>query len=148
VANGSVVVPSNLTVAGVSFASLNFTAVEPLRKVVNLQTGAVELRADTPFWVGGIFDGTDLAKLADTGRHPFTVTRPSGSTVGIFRISWSTPHPLGINYIVHVTGEFGVAMVRRRIDGPNTSTSFDCFCRDPGSMTTNVNRIIHFSVVA
>jgi len=148
VGNGSVVVPSNLTVGGVSFASLQFTAVEPLRKVVNLQTGAVELRVDAPFWVCGIFDGTDLTKLADTGRHPFTVTRAPGTTVGVFRVSWSTPHPLGINYIVHVTGEFGVAMVRRRIDGPNTSTSFDCFCRDPGSMATNVNRIIHFSVVA
>jgi hypothetical protein len=101
----------------------------------------------SPFWVCGIFDGNDLAKLADTGRHPFTVTRPSGSTVGIFRVSWSTPHPQGVNYITHVTAEFGVAMIRRRTDGPNTSTGFDCFCRDPGSMATNVNRIIHFSVV-
>ena len=78
----------------------------------------------------------------------FTVTRAPGTTVGVFRISWSAPHPLGINYIVHVTGEFGVAMIRRRTDGPNTSTCFDCFCRDPGSMATNVNRIIHLSVYA
>jgi hypothetical protein len=101
----------------------------------------------SPYWVCGIFDGNDLAKLADTGRHPFTVTRPSGSTVGIFRVSWSTPHPQGVNYIIHVTAEFGIAMIRRRTDGPNTSTSFDCFCRDPSNATVNANRIIHFSVV-
>jgi hypothetical protein len=102
----------------------------------------------SPFWVCGIFDGNDLTKSADTGRHPFTVTRPSGSTVGIFRVSWGEPHPQGVNYITHVSGEFGVAMIRRRTDGPNTSTSFDCFCRDAGNIATNANRIIHFSVVA
>jgi hypothetical protein len=122
-ANGHLVVPGNITLSGT-------------------------INGWTPFWVCGIFDGNDLSKLSDAGRYPFTVTRPSGSTVGIFRISWSTPHPLGANYIAHLTGEFGVAMIRRRTDGPNTSTSFDCFCRDPGSMATNVNRIIHFSVYA
>jgi hypothetical protein len=47
----------NLTVGGVSFASLNFTAVQPLQKVVNLSTGAVELRVNAdqlnPFWCAG-----------------------------------------------------------------------------------------------
>jgi len=147
-------VEGTLTLAGQNVAAQlaasepKFTAVSPLQKVVNFQTGQLELRVDSPFWVCGIFDGTDLTKLADTGRYPFTVTRAPGTTVGVFRVSWSTPHPRGNNYIVHVTGEFGVAMVRRRIDGPNTSTSFDCFCRDPGNMANNVNRIIHVSVYA
>jgi hypothetical protein len=101
----------------------------------------------SPYWVGGIFDGNDLAKLADTGRHPFTVTRAPGIATGVFRVSWVDPHPRGVNYITHVTAEFGVAMIRRRTDGPNTSTSFDCFCRDPANMASNVNRVIHFSVV-
>jgi hypothetical protein len=118
--------------------------------VATSDNSAVHVSLDpgwSPYWVCGIFDGNDLTKLADTGRYPFTVTRPSGTTVGVFRVSWSTPHPQGVNYIIHTTAEFGVAMIRRRTDGPNTSTSFDCFCRDSSNLATNANRIIHFSVV-
>jgi hypothetical protein len=102
----------------------------------------------SPFWVCGIFDGNDLSILADTGRHPFTVTRAPGTTSAVFRVSWSTPHPQGVNYIIHVTAETGVAMIRRRTDGPNTSTSFDCFCRDTANFASGANRIIHLSVIA
>jgi hypothetical protein len=102
----------------------------------------------SPFWVRGVFDGNDLTKLADTGRHPFTVTRAPGIATGVFRVSWDEPHPQGDNYTMHVTAEMGVAIIRRRTDGPNTSTSFDCLCRDTSNFANNVNRIIHVTVYA
>jgi hypothetical protein len=100
VGNGSVVVPSNLTVGGVSFASLNFTAVQPLQKVVNLQTGAVELRVDStqlnPFWCAGKVGSTGNV-LANIGRVSFTATRTS---LGQWTVTFATPHPSANNVVV------------------------------------------------
>jgi hypothetical protein len=123
VANGSVVVPSNLTVGGVSFASLNFTAIQPLQKVVNLQTGAVELRVDAgalnPFYCAGKvgFNGTILST---SGRVNFTVVRTSA---GQYTVTYATPHPLEHN-IVQVSG-FGYAMVSN-----TTATGFNVQLRN------------------
>jgi hypothetical protein len=103
VGNGSVVVPSNLTVGGVSFASLNFTAVQPLQKVVNLSTGAVELRVDenalNPFWCAGKV-GFNGAVLSTRGQVNFTVTRTAS---GQYTVTYAVPHPQEHN-IVQVSG--------------------------------------------
>jgi hypothetical protein len=108
VGNGSVVVPSNLTVGGVSFASLNFTAIEPLRKVVNLQTGAVELRVDTaqlggnPIFCGGRVDGATATQLSSIGQVGYTVSRPSGQATGIWTITFNSP-AANNNYVIQLT---------------------------------------------
>jgi hypothetical protein len=144
VANGSVTIPNTLTVGGVSFASLNLTAIEPLRKVVNLQTGAVELRVDSPFWVCGVFDGVTLAKLSDSGRFPFTVTRPLGG-VGVYRVAWTTAHPLGMNYAVFLTSETGIPFVRGRSD--ISSTGFNIAVRDANAYANSADRVVHVVVM-
>jgi hypothetical protein len=104
VGNGSVVVPDNLTVGGVSFASLQFTAVEPLRKVVNLQTGAVELRVDTadlggnPFFCAGRVNA-DATVASSVGQVGYTVSRASGFPTGVYRIQFASPAPNN-NYVI------------------------------------------------
>jgi hypothetical protein len=115
VGNGSVVVPSNLTVGGVSFASLQFTAVEPLRKVINLQTGAVELRVDTaqlggnPIFCGGRVNGATATQLSSIGQVGYTVSRPSGQAIGIWTITFNSP-AVNNNYVVQLTNmNFGAS---------------------------------------
>ena len=59
-----------------------------------------------PWWVAGKVDGTTLTILKNKGRYPFTVSRPTGYTTGIFNIEWTgNPHPDGINYIICCSGE-------------------------------------------
>jgi hypothetical protein len=88
----------NLTVGGVSFASLNFTAIEPLRKVVNLQTGAIELRVDTadlggnPFFCAGRVNAAATV-ASSIGQVGYTVSRPGGFPTGVYRIQFDSPAP-------------------------------------------------------
>jgi len=59
-----------------------------------------------PWWVAGKVDGTTLTILKNKGRYPFTVSRPTGYTTGIFNIEWvGNPHPDGSNYIISCSGE-------------------------------------------
>jgi hypothetical protein len=139
--NNSVLVPGSLTVGGVSFASLNFNAIELLRKVVNLSTGAVELRVDTaglggnPFFCAGKV-GFNGAVLATSGQVNFTVVR-TGS--GVYSITYATPHPQEHN-IVQVSG-FGYATVS------NTSaTGFNVQLRNTGLVIAD--HTFYFSVLA
>ena len=61
-------------------------------------------------WVAGRVDGTGtgttMTILKNKGRYPFTVTRPSGYTVGFYNIEWTgNPHPDGTNFVCVVSGE-------------------------------------------
>ena len=59
-----------------------------------------------PWWIAGKVDGTTLTILKNKGRYPFTVSRPTGYTTGIFNIEWAgNPHPDGSNYIISCSGE-------------------------------------------
>jgi hypothetical protein len=98
----------------------------------------------TPFWIHGVFDGSTMVVTVNKGRVPFTVTR---FATGGYGISWATPHPNGANYTVSLAVEFGVAYIRRREDGPITSTSFDVMVRDAG-FASLANRWVHISVLA
>jgi hypothetical protein len=120
-----------------------FTAVDPLYKNLNLQTGAYELKVRSPFWIHGVFDGTTLNKTVDKGRVPFTVSR---SATGVFNIESLTPHPDGADYTVTLTAESGVAFVRGREFAAITSTSFEIVVRDTASFAT-VNRWVHVCVL-
>jgi hypothetical protein len=134
-------VPGNLTVGGVSFASLQFTAVEPLRKVVNLQTGAIELRVDTdqlnPFWVAGMIDSSGNI-LVSKGRVAFTTSLES---VGNRRVTFASPHPNGANFVVQLQS-IGVYKWVDQL----TSSSFLAVMRTSGF--ANQNQTLFFSVLA
>jgi hypothetical protein len=103
---GNMVVQGSLTVGGLNVANAlaasepAFTAVAPLEKGVNLQTGELELRLDTaglgnPFWCAGVVDGRDLSILASQGQVAFTVARPPQFGVGVYKITFAASHPAG-----------------------------------------------------
>jgi hypothetical protein len=150
VGNGSVVVPSNLTVGGISFASLNFTAVQPLQKVVNLQTGAVELRVDMnalhPYYCAGRVNAN--ATIASSiGRVGYSVHRHVDHPAGVYEIRFNTPTETN-NYVVSLSqiGSGNVKLWDSTVySGPPTVARFYV-------VTYNTNWVLanfafHFSVV-
>ena len=81
------------------------------------------------------------AKLTGTGQVGFSSAPVS---TGIYQITFSSAHPLGTGYIVDVTGQGGVALVR----GSNlTSTSFNVTTYAIGT-STSTNFQFHFMVLA
>jgi hypothetical protein len=149
VANGSVVVPSNLTVGGVSFASLNFTAIEPLRKVINLQTGAVELRVDTaelggnPIFCGGRVNGTNLSSVSSVGRVGYTLSRPGTHPVGVYIVTFNSPAPNN-NYTVSLTIA-GFGAIRLWEDFLPTVNGFRVVATN--NSWALANAVWHFSII-
>jgi hypothetical protein len=143
VGNGSVVVPDNLTVGGVSFASLNFTAVQPLQKVINLQTGAVELRVNTdqlnPFWVAGKVDSNGTV-LVTKGRVTFTVTQ---TATGNYRVDFAQAHPNGVHYVVSLAS----VAANYWIDGSSTTASSFLLATRASNFGAQSSQF-HFSVLA
>ena len=104
----------SLTVGGTNVANaldareLAFTAVAPLRKVVNLQTGALELRVDelgsggNPIFCGGRVDGATASPLSSVGRVGYTVSRPSGQGTGVWTVTFDSPAPNN-DYVVNLS---------------------------------------------
>jgi hypothetical protein len=137
-AQGAVRVASDLTVEGqLTVGSVNvmtaleireprFTAVAPLRKVFNLQTGELELRVDelqtggNPFFCAGLVseNGTVLARKG--ARPNFTVARYG---TGAYEVIFEEPHPDGALYIVNVTAQTFHSWVRAGSEDP-TATGF------------------------
>jgi hypothetical protein len=156
VGNGSVVVPSNLTVGGISFASLQFTAVEPLRKVINLQTGAVELRVDTaelggnPWFCAGVVNGVNLSTVMSQGAVSFTVSRLTNFPVGVYRVTFASNHPRGNNYVVLVHSRNSnsyLTPVLAEAPTPQTAGYFHVTLRNI-TATALQDEQFHFSVLA
>jgi hypothetical protein len=87
-----------------------FTAVAPLKKVLNIQTGQLELRADSPYFCAGRVNGVTVAVGSSIGRVGYTVSRPSTHpTSGVIRVSFDSPAPSN-TYVVHLTSMyFGIA---------------------------------------
>jgi hypothetical protein len=156
VGNGSVVVPSNLTVGGVSFASLQFTAVEPLRKVINLQTGAVELRVDTaelggnPWFCAGVVNGATLSTVMSQGAVSFTVSRVPNYAAGVYKVTFASNHPRGSNYVVLVHSRNSnsyLTPVITEAPTPQTAAYFHVTLRNT-TATALADEQFHFSVLA
>jgi hypothetical protein len=150
VGNGSVVVPDNLTVGGVSFASLNFTAIEPLRKVVNLSTGAVELRVDTdalhPYFCAGRVNA-NATVASSIGRVGYTVHRHSSHPAGVYEIRFNTPAPNN-NYVVTLTqqGSGNIKLWDSAVhSGPPTAARLGVVTYN--TSWTLVDYIFHFAIV-
>ena len=79
-------------------------------------TGTVSLPGYT--WAAGLVSAAG-AKVTSTGQVSWSVTHPN---LGLYVITWVTPHPAGANYIVTVTAQGAMAMVRNVV--ALTSTSF------------------------
>jgi hypothetical protein len=63
------------------------------------------IAAANPFWVAGRVRLSDLAITASSGRHSFTVARPSGYPVGGLQVNWTEAHPLGNEFASFTMGE-------------------------------------------
>jgi hypothetical protein len=150
VANGSVVVPSNLTVGGVSFASLNFNAIEPLRMVINLTTGATELRLNAdelnPFFCAGRVNA-NATVASSIGQVGYTVSRPSGFGAGVYQITFASPAPNN-NYVISLAQQAtGFIKIWDSTDAPGrlpTTEGFHVVCSNPSLVSHNI--VFHFSV--
>ncbi len=80
----------------------NVVVYNDVNVIGTLTVGGQAITTSNPFWVAGRINGTDVTVLTSKGRHGFTVTR---SQTGFFRVSWTTPHPDGDNFIVVCQGE-------------------------------------------
>jgi hypothetical protein len=134
----NLVVDGSLTVGGQNVATAlaarepAFTAVAPLQKVVNFQTGQLELRVISPFWVAGKVGG-DANVVVSRGQVGFTCTRIA---TGNFRVDFASPHPDGADYVVvvtsvtanywvdHITSSSFLAVVRTSSFAPTNTTFF------------------------
>jgi hypothetical protein len=105
------------------------------------------LYAPSAYWVQGSFDGANLSILSSTGRHPFSLLRPSGASTGLYRVVWDVAHPSGSNYTIQLTAENGFAYIRGRQYGPITEFGFDVITRDGANFSTLANRIVHVTVL-
>jgi hypothetical protein len=113
----------SLTVGGTNVAGAldvcepKFTAVAPLQKVFNLQTGQLELRVDTtglggnPFWVAGTI-GSNGNVLSAKGQVGFTCLR---TAAGNYRIAFAEPHPDGAVYVISLSSFVFFAQVNGSI---------------------------------
>jgi hypothetical protein len=72
--------------------------------VVNLQTGAIELRVDSPFFCAGRCNGENMTVLSSRGRVGFTFTRQSGYPTGVYKITFAEAAP-DANYVISVAQE-------------------------------------------
>jgi hypothetical protein len=103
-------VEGTLTLAGQNVAAAlaasepAFTAVAPLKKVLNFQTGQLELRMDSPFFCAGRVNGENMTISSSRGRVGFTFTRPSGYPTGVYRITFAEAAP-DANYVISAVQE-------------------------------------------
>jgi hypothetical protein len=149
-----VTVDDNLTVTGVLECGSNVSVNGGQVAAASMfctgdMTILGNLYAPSPFWVCGSFDGTNLTKYSDRGRHSFTVLRSSGVATGAFTIVFAEQHPNLENFTVHVTAENAVAYVRARAFGPVTSFGFDIITRDVTNFNVATNPArVHLTVHA
>jgi len=102
----------------------------------------------SPFWAAGKVDCTNMQVLSSIGRHPFTITRVSGFSAGIFKVTFGVPHPAAGHYIVAslITQERTFNYVREGAASLPTANSFEIVCFSSGNALTNP--ILHFTVLA
>ena len=134
----SLSVGQNLTVGGTNVIAaldnteIKFTAVAPLSKGVNLQTGEFQLKlldnlgdiladnivingnltvngtsnisgvSSNPFFCAGRVDGATASVVSSIGSVGYTVARASGQTQGVWEIKFNSPAPNN-DYIITLT---------------------------------------------
>ena len=89
--------------------------------------------------------GSTGTKYNPTGQVAFTVARLSGYAAGVWTITFATPHPLGANYIVNVSGRGVYAFVA---GSPTpTAAAFSVVMVATGTSTA-VDGVFSFMVLA
>jgi hypothetical protein len=162
VANGSVVIPDMLTVDGVNVGDAlaasepAFTAVAPLEKAFNIQTGQLELRVDTaglggnPFFCAGVVNGQNLAILVSQGQVSFTVSRVTNYPAGVYKVTFASSHPRGNNYVILVHSRSSNSYLTPPLveaPTPQTAGYFHVTLRNTAA-TSILDEQFHFSVLA
>ncbi len=103
----------------------------------------------SPYWVAGRINGITPEILSSKGRHEFTFTRINA---GFYKITWTTVHPDGANFIVFCQGEGTGSGWNILIDGnssedlANSETSVTFIVRDQNFALTD--GIISFALLA
>jgi hypothetical protein len=142
-------VDGTLTVAGLNVAAAlaasepKFTAVSPLQKVLNIQSGQLELRMESPYHCACRVNGFNVTIGSSTGRVGCTVSRPSSHpTTGVIQITFDTPAPSN-TYVVSLAPMFYGA-IRIWDSAPPTINGFHVVMMSHTWGLTN--GIFHFSV--
>jgi hypothetical protein len=92
----------------------------------------------SPFWVAGKIDGsvagavpTIVTRKGEYGSQ-ITCVRKAGQPVGVYDISWTTPHPDGVNIVAMVSGEgasYSQTLGATAAGYPNTATTMTVIFR-------------------
>jgi hypothetical protein len=124
-----------------------FTAVDPVYKNLNLETGAYELRVHPPFWCAGRVNGVTPAVVSSLGRVAYTVHRPSGFPVGVYEIRFASPAPNN-DYVISLTQQ-GSGTIKiweaTAYNGPPTAARFHVVCYNTTGQLADY--VFHFTVV-
>ena len=92
-------------------------------------------------WAAGLVSAAGT-KITSTGQMSWSVTHPN---LGLYVITWATPHPAGANYIATVTAQGAMAMVRNVV--ALTSTSFQ-IATYVNASSTFLDAAVSFMVLA
>jgi hypothetical protein len=105
----------------------------------------------SPFWVAGKIDGsvagavpTIVTRKGEYGSE-ITCVRKTGATVGVYDISWTTPHPDGVNIVAMVSGEgasYSESLGAGTAGYTNTSTKITVIFRKLYSQPTGANEAL------
>jgi hypothetical protein len=151
----------SLTLDGVNVANAlaarepAFTAVAPLQKAFNIQTGQLELRVNTtelggnPFWIAGKVLGTQSTPtvVASKGRVGFSVTRRD-NLAGQYIVRFDQDHPDGSDYVITLTIQAtGIMKVQQFSSALPDPTGFDAIAFTPGASST-INADFYVTVLA
>jgi hypothetical protein len=140
--DGTLTVGGQNVAAALAASEPNFIAVEPLQKVVNLQSGQIELRVASPYHCAGRVNGINVTVGSSTGRVGYTVARASGQGTGVYQITFDTPAPNNGYTITMLPMTFGTCYLWDT--NPPTVNGFHCVVV---SNTWQLrNAIFHFSV--
>jgi hypothetical protein len=145
-------VEGTLTLAGQNVAAAlaasepKFTAVSPLKKVINFQTGQLELRVDSPYYCAGRVNA-NATVASSIGRVGYTVTRHPDHPAGVYQITFNIPAPDN-NYVITLT-QLGSGNIKlwdsAAYSGPPTAARF--YVVTYNSSWSLTNWPFHFAVV-